>query len=465
MELSVASRNGMTRLLSKFLVLGLFGTVSIGAAHAEEGAAGNDATSESAAKVSKAAGSEETPSTGKKAPVVTGVAQTLPQKVIRAAFISNTVTGSGGYDPNGKKEDLGFDLYLRASAYAVAYGITDRLTFQAGLPVISQEKTSMNANEFRKTKTYRANYLEVTQFVAKQLVEGGACTDLESCQNRIDNENLVIPYNKTFRTPTTGEVVNYNAGTPIKTVADAYVTRAAQPSGGKKGPGDFRFGLGYMAYSDVNQILTFGLGVTIPTGAYDKPAAYRTPGRGFTAYALNTLYDYRILPALVVSWRNESEYLSNSVTRHRASQLDPTQFNSADPTIDNDGDGKVEGDGVPNEYKVKRKGIKNSGGFKISSNLSYVHPLLNPISWGYSYNYSFDPAYKNPNAPSLWGRKGINYKSQMLSQTFNISLDGLNMEPRLPFTLAYAKTVPLSGKALAIATAQDELTVALFYKF
>jgi hypothetical protein len=455
MELSVVSRYGMTRLLSRFLVLGMLGTLSMSTAYAEDSAEDEETKSESVLKARKVSGSDssDTPK-AKGAPVVGGVAQTLPEKVILVGMTSNTVTGSYGFDPDGTKEDLGYDLYIRAFGYGIAYGITDRLTFQVGIPVISQDKTSMNADELRRTPTYRSLYLETTEYVANQLIASGACTDLASCQQRIDNEYLTIPVDTPFKTTTTGETINIKGGLPVKYGSDAYVVGAFRPSSGKTGPGDLRLRLNYATYSDPSQLLTFGLGFVLPTGAYNKPSAYRVPGRGFQAIAFNILYDFRILPALVISWRNESEYLANTVTRSRSSQVDPTQFNVAEPT-----------DGNPNRFKTKRKGIKNSGGFKLSSNLSYVHHFLNPISWGYSYNYSYDPAYDNEAPSPLWGRRNTNYPTYTTSQTFNVSLDGLNMDPRLPFALGYAKTLPLDGEAISIAPTIEEVSLQLFYKF
>src|SRR5688500_13334820 len=70
----------------------------------------------------------------------TAESQTLPAEVWRFRLVNKIIQGDYGYDARGQRESLGFEVQAVATAVAVEYGLTDRLSLGLILPYVTSNQ-------------------------------------------------------------------------------------------------------------------------------------------------------------------------------------------------------------------------------------------------------------------------------------------------------------------------------------
>lgn len=389
--------------------------------------------------------------------VLVGEAQLLPANVLRMRYVFQNVVGTQGFDENGQAEDVGAVLNAAGHAFALEYGITDRLVLQVIVPVVGANNLSINANKFRKSDEYEEQYQKLVEAVAPALQAKGLCSDVGDCRTKID-AGLALGVDTPVELPT-GEQAVIPANVPLKNAADSVILKALEPASGKTGLGDVQVGVAYNVFSSPRQNLTLGIGVRLPTGEYtDVPAAYRAPGAGFTTLGFLARYDIRILNPILISLGNQTEQHITQAVRRRSSILDPTQLNAADPATD-DPAIAGEGDGVDNNAPITRKGVLNNGFVKGFFALGAFGRFLNPASIFGSFNWKLDSPYEKE------GDDEYGEVSQLFTASYGLTIDGLGLQPRIPISFTYQHDTPVAGKNVLIAPQIDTFQLILYYKF
>lgn len=390
--------------------------------------------------------------------VLVGDAQLLPAKVLRFRYILQNVTGNQGFDSKGKAYDVGATLNAAGHAFAMEYGITDRLSLQFIVPVVGANNLAIDANKFRQSDEFEEEYQNLVEAVTPALEARGLCSGVAGCRSAIDG-GLALGVDTPVELPT-GEIVTIAANVPLKEAADSVILKAVEPASGKTGLGDVTVGFGYSVFSSPRQIVTLGLGVRLPTGEFTNvPAAYRAPGSGFTTLGLVARYDLRIFNPLMLSISNQTEHHLTSAVRNRSSILNSTELNTADPTVD-DPAIAGEGDGIANDAPIVRKGVLNSGSVKVSFALGSIARFLNPVAIYGAYGWKIDPAYERENDDDSYREK-----SELYTASYAVAIDGLGLQPRIPLNISFQRDTPIAGKNVLVAPNLDIYQFILYYKF
>ncbi|MBC7661489.1 MAG: hypothetical protein H7249_17470 [Chitinophagaceae bacterium] len=386
---------------------------------------------------------------------ITGEAQTLPKNVARVRYILRSAHGDKGFDNAGKTQNIGASVTAVGHAFVAEYGLTDRFVLQMITPYTSNNHLSINANTFKQSKQYATQYQKIVDIVTPTLISRGICASPAACRTAID-KGLALGVATPVELPT-GEVATVGANVPIREAANSLILNGVEPSDGRTGLGDIQFGLGYNFLNTPMQILTLGLGLRVPTGAFTSVSdAYRAPGAGFLASGLIMKYDLKLNP-VILSVSEQIEYALSKAKRTRTSLLDPKFLNAADPHS-NAPDIAGAGDGVSNDGKIERKGVYHEGYMRAAYALGTVSKHLKAGAVYAYYGWIIDPEHQN---------QGQLYqaKHELYTASYAFSIDGLALDPIIPATFSYRHEMPIAGKGLVVATTSDFYQVNLYYKF
>ncbi len=394
--------------------------------------------------------------------------KTLPENVVRVRVPFKYITGSKGFDKDGKEIDLGLKANVTASAFVVEYGITDSISAQFLMPLVLQNNLSLNGDTFRNSALYKDKKAQMTgalySGIIAGLVKAGSCADAASCQDDI-NAGKPLPFEQTITLPT-GETVVLESGVAIKTVVenkvDSLIVNAAAPKSGKTGIGDLEIGVLYSILNErgplTNSPIFFaaGLGIRLPTGHFsDVPSAYRGTGRGTTDLGIRTNLDYVAMPGLVFSVQNQTEIMLVKGTKKKSSLANPEVLNEADPTTS--AAVAAGSDGKRNSQTFERKGARNVGFLKGAFGLGVLSQELKAVGTNVQWKYDIDaPEY-------LDGIGQGDGRRQAYTLLFGAGFDALAY--RLPFQVDVEYEMPVAGKNNRLATHASTMTLKGFYKF
>ncbi len=386
---------------------------------------------------------------------IVGEAQTLPKNVIRIRYILQNAQADKGYDSAGKEYQAGISLNALGHAFVAEYGLSDRLVFQMITPFTGKNSLTINANEFKKSQGYEREYQKLVDAVTPTLIANGKCQTAEQCRTAIDS-GLALGIATPIELPS-GEKATVGANIPINAAMDSIILKAIEPGEGKTGVGDIQFGLGYNVYSSQRNMLTLGLGLRVPTGAYTNVAsAYRPLGSGFITSAYLLKYDLRFRP-IIFSLSHQMEYSLTKAKLSRSSLINPKFLNDEDPTSD-DPEIAGAGDGVPNAGIVERKGVYHEGFARVAFALGALTRYLKPAAV-YAYGgWSIDPEYHNLGHLYL-------KKRELYTASYAMSLDGLYLDSHIPLNLHYKHDIAIGGRNALVAPSVDTFQLSAYYKF
>jgi hypothetical protein len=385
--------------------------------------------------------------------------KTLPEGVLRARLAVRFASGDSGFDKAGKKTDPGAQVNAVGSGVVIEYGVSNLLSLQVLVPFVLQNELGLNADQFRKSETYKTQLERFKSAAAKLLAKREICRDDITCRELI-NSGYSLPSDTNVTLPT-GETLQVKARTPLNQVADAVVMAGAKPASGKTGLGDVEVGA---LYEVLNQkgpftgspiFLSVGGGFRFPTGAFaDVPGAYRATGRGTLDFGLRTNLDYTPTQGLFLSWQNQAEFMVRKGTKKKSSILNNTELNSANPSSAAAIDAGSNGKG--NEVDFERRGVRNVGFAKLGYGLGALSESLESIGMSTQLRYDVD-------SKEYLGGEAQGDPRRLYTWQTGVSFDGLAY--RWPVQAFLDYELPVGGRNVSIAAENLYLEVRGFYRF
>ena len=104
---------------------------------------------------------------------------------MRARSIYRSINSSAEFTINGKKQSNGTDISINASAYALEYGLTNKLSLQMMIPFLDKIKLTVDYKNYLNSKLYRRKVDESVDTLAKELVGKGICSNQQQCKEYI----------------------------------------------------------------------------------------------------------------------------------------------------------------------------------------------------------------------------------------------------------------------------------------
>lgn len=372
----------------------------------------------------------------------------LPKGIWRFRSVHTVATSSSGWDEDGKKSDFGGELTLKAKTIGIEYGITKTLSFGLIIPYIYSNKFGLNRKKFVNSELYEENIDEFNDTVAKVLQESGVCTDAATTCIDLINSGYALPNDIPVTLPT-GEVLVAKAGIPINQYREHFLVNGAKPTSGKTGIGDITVAVLNKFIDRDGFVFSVGTGVILPTGSAEEvPIAQRGTGNGFLTAGIRLNAEYRIIPAINLSWQNESQYHLTKSKRKRSSQIDSTQLNQADPTNGGDGDS--------NDQDYTAKTIRNLGYFRIIASPRDLSRKLKGL--GFSATYHYDFGHKYSLGGESQGPRPIAFDADV---AVNLSL----LPYKIPMSMSIDRKIPLSGKNVTLASEVTNISIIFYAKF
>lgn len=398
---------------------------------------------------------------------VMGLGKTLPERVLRVRLPFVNTYGKDGFDQDGERKEMGFDVNIQATALVAEYGLSDRISLQFVAPYVYSNKLGLNAQNLRSNNFLFARERDrYVNSVANMLQERGQCANIEVCADLVANGNYTLPVEEII-TLTTGEEVLANSTDPAMIQIDRLLMRPIAPLDGKTGIGDLQIG-GLYNFLDNGVIsLSTGLGLRLPTGAFaDVPRGQRAIGGGVTDLGARFNFDYQPFRPLVFSVQYQVEQMIAAGKKNKTSGLYNDRLNEADPTTE--AAIAIGSDGKENEQKFERYGLGHSYlvrvGYGLAA-LSGVSNYLRPLGVGVSYNW-FKGRETRYDGAAIDG-VGLVYDPipTASSYTVGMSWDGLAFRPLLPLTVSVEHTRFIDGKNMVIAPNTTTIQLMGYYKF
>jgi hypothetical protein len=237
-----------------------------------------------------------------------------------------------------------------------------------------------------------------------------------------------------------GELIEIPAGTEIKSVLDSLIVGAVEPAEGKTGIGDFEVGALYNFHRSESWIFTTGLGLRLPTSAFDDtPRAYRPTGKGLVDLALRLNLEFSPLTGLWLTTQNQFEYALTERKSKRTSLVSNRHFNDETPT-----------DGEKNSVTYEEKGVRTVGFAQVSYGLGAIYEPLKSLVVYSRYGYVFDRAVYRDSV-----RQSTGSEMQYVGGGFTVSL----LPYQLPFAMDVLHERAVDGKNKPIVAPTDVTTV------
>lgn len=374
----------------------------------------------------------------------------LPARVFRFRTVYGSASSDTSYDGAGKKASAtdGFELKASGLAFALEYGITDKISAQLLIPYSLGGDVSLKDEEkFKKRDDVRTSVENAVDAALASLE-----SNLKSSFGAGWDANVATPSN--ILNPTTGEVL-IPAGTPVQTgfnaVRNAAIETALETAvntfkstetSRTEGLGDVEIGVKYGLstaqdpwFDTVNVFTSIAAGIRLNTGDYagstkegDLPA-----GRGTTDFAIRLNADFEPLQGIQIQAENQTEIML-------ASGKGWTQPESAQ--------GK--------EEDLERDGMRQIGYTALAvAPGAWLEPLR-PLSFKVRFNWDNDPIV-------TIGDNEVSPLQVKRAIQSGVSLNGL--EYRIPVQLDYDYIHALASPSTIFATNTHQVQLKLYYRF
>jgi hypothetical protein len=398
---------------------------------------GSDALTKQEPTVAKAAASNRF------AHAATPEGQTLPKNVLRGRIVDKTIFGGDIFTEEGQRQKIGLSTNVHVNGFVLEYGLTDRLSLQALVPVYANNQASMNLGQFSQSEKYANAYRDVYGRTHAGVTKNWKqlrpmCMSEEDCAKRLaSGGNLPVGFPLS-----TGE--HGSSEDSLHAHAHKTVMRNAMPVPGNTGIGDMEVGALYNFLRTDSVLFSTGLGLRTPTGSYGDAPIRRTTGAGLYDAGLQLNAAYSPLFGLWLSAQSRHEMALNSRTQGRGSLLDPTRLNEAQPL-----------DGSSNEQKYEKRGFETKSFLKANYGWGALTSALKPIATNVSYQYNR-------------GRgeylDGVNSKAVSVVHGVGYGISASGLGYGLPLAVDVDYFTPVAGKN-AIANNELTATLNLYAKF
>ncbi|SMF55059.1 hypothetical protein [Pseudobacteriovorax antillogorgiicola] len=393
-----------------------------------------------------------------------GAGKTLPQGVMRVRLPYQNVYGKEGFDEDGNKEGLGFEVNINAMALAVEYGLTDKISLAFVAPYIISNKAALNAYDIRNNnRKFKREYGRYKDAVIAIMLDQNLCSTTAECETKVADPNYAIPVNQNV-TLTTGETVLAASNEPVARQIDALLRQPITPTDGKTGLGDIQLGGLYNFYDDNSISMSVGGGLRFPTGEFSEvPAGMRATGGGVTDLGLRFNFDYRVMPWMVIALQHQFEQMIAKGTKKKNSGIYNDRTNTGDPTIA--AAIAIGSNGKDNDQEFEKWGLGHDGFLRINFGFTQFAEVLAPLGAGIQYGW-FE-GRENRYDGDAYETNGWRYDEVTRLRTLGLTLswDGLGMKPLLPFSLVYDYKMPLEGTFATVAPVINTFQLIGYYKF
>jgi len=372
----------------------------------------------------------------------------LPESVLRFRAIYAGAESTKGYDDQGNKTESGLKLTANRSVAVFEYGLTDRISAQLLIPYGMGGKLEVGDKE-----KFIAQFVEpkVDTGIAtlKGVIASGATGGFG--QAYAANQPLGVDFDMGQLDPGLAGIVIPKT-TSVKTFVDSQlkpILLAAGYEDAKKIPeatkfqeglGDIEIGAKY-ALSTVEQPWFDGVPfyTSVAAGVRLDSSKYATAekdgklplGRGTTDLGLRLNADYEPLMGVQLQVENQSEMM---IAKGKSYQGDK-------------------------EVDYERDGVRQVGYSKLVVAPGTWADSLGFVILNARYNWDNDAATKTD------GKKNEGSATYGRSAQVGVTLDGLNLEKRIPAQLDYDYVMAARGRNVQFATDAHVVTLKLFYKF
>jgi hypothetical protein len=375
--------------------------------------------------------------------------KTLPEGVMRFRLPFKFASGSEGYDKDGNKAESGFKANASGTGAVFEYGLSDRISLQLLVPVVTRNEVRRDDAKFKNRKDVSAAAAaqaakvaeDVRQGIAKKLLDAHACSDLNDCLTKIDNGSAVAQTDMDLGQ--NGTSIPVKAGTPFNAVVegtraqadqatrDAILAATKKPEDGKTGLGDVELGALYAITTRAPVLFSLGAGFRLPTGSFKSvdEDVQRPTGRGTLDGAVRSNVDVPLSDVAMLSWQHQMEAMLMK------------------------GKKNVEGEGTKD---FERKGVRNVGFLKAALGLGAFVDALDPVGLYTMYTYDYDGEDRIAGV-------ALGDKSQLKTLRYGFTLTGLPKQ--IPLSLDADYETPLSGKNVTIATKNINVTAKAYMRF
>ncbi len=393
-----------------------------------------------------------------------GSGKTLPAKVLRVRLPYQNLYGKEGFDENGNKESLGFEINIDALALAAEYGLTDKISLAVVAPFVVNSEAGLNANTIRlNSRKFHREFGRYKDAVKSLMQSQNLCTTDSDCEAKIYSSNYAIPANQEVTT-TTGEKVLASSHEPVARQIDSLLFRSITPKDGETGLGDVTVGGLYNFYSANNLSLSTGLGIRLPTGKFKNvPSGQRAIGGGVTDLGIRFNVDYHFANWGVVALQHQIEQMIIKGESIKDSSIYNDRTNTGDPTdplaI------AIGGDGFDNNQEFERWGLGHDGFLRFNFALTPLADTLQPMGIGLSYRW-YEGRETRYDGQAFDGN-GWRYDeiTRLRFAGFAMSWDGLGMNPLVPLSFKYEYETPISGSLATVAPTTNRIQFIGYYKF
>lgn len=375
----------------------------------------------------------------------------LPQSVFRFRAIYGSASSETSYDGAGKEDEStkGFALNASGLAFALEYGVSDRLSAQFLVPwSLGGEVKLADENAFRTRADIRAQVESAVDLRLAPLL-----SNLKANFGAGWDANIATPSD--VLDPSTGAVL-IPAGTPVQDGFNA-VRQAGLSTGfdqavatarswGERqrteGLGDVEIGARYSLSTmaapwipGVPLYTSVAAGLRLNTSGYAQSTekGELPAGRGTTDLGLRVNVDYEPVLGIQLQTENQSEFMVASGKAYT---------------------NKKELGGE--EKELKRDGFRHVG---------YTKLVMAPGAWfdpveililNARFNWDNDPETELGGAAA----EGLHVKRSM---QYGLTLDGLKYQ--VPMQLDYDYVMALASPSTRFATDAHQVQLKLFYKF
>lgn len=368
----------------------------------------------------------------------------LPESVLRFRAIYADVNSTKGYDNNGNKVESGLKLTANRSVAVFEYGITDRISAQLLVPYGMGGKLKVDDKEKFINENIRGPVTEAVDAIVNPLKAG-----LGDLYTNNENAPADLPL------PEGSPVDKIPAGQPVKTFVDTVrsqviaseieknfeaTRKTLEDQKFQEGLGDIEIGAKY-ALSTVEQpwfdavpfYTSIAAGVRLNSSKYSEAEKDgKLPlGRGTMDLGLRVNTDYEPLMGVQLQLENQTEMMIAK--------------------------GKSYAGGKEVDYE--RDGLRQVGYSKLVVAPGTWSDALKVVSLNARYNWDNDAATKTD------GKKDEGSATYGRSAQAGLTLDGLNLENRIPAQLDYDYVMSARGRNVQFASDAHVVTLKLFYKF
>jgi hypothetical protein len=380
----------------------------------------------------------------------------LPESVLRFRAIYADVSSTKGYDNNGNKVESGLKLTANRSVAVFEYGITDRISAQLLVPYGMGGKLKVDDKEKFIEKVAVPTALVTKADVIAELKAGILAADAQLAAGYAANAEaqaeidlgpqafgIKIPAGAKLKDFMDGELPAIAVKAALQANYEGFYDEAQKTLEDQKfqeGLGDIEIGAKY-ALSTVEQpwfdavpfYTSIAAGVRLNSSKYSEAEKDgKLPlGRGTMDLGLRVNTDYEPLMGVQLQLENQTEMMIAK--------------------------GKSYAGGKEVDYE--RDGMRQVGYSKLVVAPGTWSDALKIVSLNARYNWDNDAATKTD------GKKDEGSATYGRSAQAGLTLDGLNLENRIPAQLDYDYVMAARGRNTQFAADAHVVTLKLFYKF